>query len=316
MPTDTTATSSIQSLFEAAIRTYAEEADTLRFLPENRYNCAIFPATGQYDWFSGQLLYCLIRYRRPMRIIEISTSSGYSTLFMALALRKNGFGRVHTFEIDASVAYAAMKNFERYHVKTYVDVHIGDARTNIKRVEGITRSEMLFLDSVHTETFARWFIETLVTKARKEALFQMHDILPLEARVRHRGGPPWPLLPQVYRRTRHLLGDIVRGRPLARGRVKRIVRRADLPGTLPTYNGNSSTEAIFGNRLVSLMSRYDYCFCYDVADKYSDLLSSRKYDEMAIGRQDAEGRPFEWNESLWAYAGAVSEAYVTLRNSS
>lgn len=75
-------------LFEAAIRDYGAECDTLRPLAEARYDTAIFPTTGQYDWFSGQALYCLVRHRKPEAVVEISTSSGYSTLFMGLALRK------------------------------------------------------------------------------------------------------------------------------------------------------------------------------------------------------------------------------------
>jgi hypothetical protein len=66
---------------DEAVSLYGEETECLRFLPENRYNRDIFPSGGQYDWFSGQLLYCLVRHLKPVRVIEISPGSGYTSLF-------------------------------------------------------------------------------------------------------------------------------------------------------------------------------------------------------------------------------------------
>ena len=78
----------IHKVIRRAIEQFGSETESLEFLPENRYNKNMFPTTGQYDWFSGQMLYCLIRYLKPRRILEISTASGYATMFMAMALKK------------------------------------------------------------------------------------------------------------------------------------------------------------------------------------------------------------------------------------
>jgi len=306
---------SIADMFDTAIKRYGAETSCLRFLPENRYNRSIFPTTGQYDWFSGQALYCLVRYVRPKRIVEISTSSGYSTLFMAMAIKENGFGSIDTFELDRRAAMAAEENFKRYDVSEYIDLHIGDARKTSKclSVEDKKEVDIMFLDSLHTESFARWFIENFVLLAKRNALFHMHDILPLHATVRCWDGPPWEDAPPYLHNRRGIIWKImrmIRSRPDDQYVVPKV-RNPSVPGELPTYDGNRTTEAIFGNKLADLMSRDHYVFCYDIADKYPTL-NPREYDDQTIARQDAKGHPFEWNESFWAFAGPLADAYAKL----
>lgn len=175
----------LTSLFDNAVKKYASETERLRLLPENRYNRNIFPTLGQYDWLSGQILYCLIRYLQPARVIEISASSGYSSLFSALALKANGVGRLETFELSPKVAAAAKTNFDRFGVTQVVRLHVGDAHQTIKSLlaecKGSREKEILFLDSEHTEGFARFYLDAFLPDTHPESLFHMHDILPLHA---------------------------------------------------------------------------------------------------------------------------------------
>ena len=80
---------------------------------------------------------------------------------------------------------------------------------------------------------------------------------------------------------------------------------------MQTFDGNCTTEAIWGNKLVGMMSKEDHLFLYDVAYKYS-LLEPRKYDRNAVGRTDSKGEPMEWNEALWCKVAAVKSAYMEL----
>jgi hypothetical protein len=57
------------------------------------------------------------------------------------------------------------------------------------------------------------------------------------------------------------------------------------------------------------MSTDDYLFVFDIADAYPSM-EARRYDSEVIGRANAERQPFEWNESLWAFAGAWADAYL------
>lgn len=76
------------------VHTFAFETECLLPVAERRYDRRLFPSTGQYDWFSAQILYCLVRFVKPQSIIEVSTSSGYSTLIQAIALKRNRSGTI------------------------------------------------------------------------------------------------------------------------------------------------------------------------------------------------------------------------------
>jgi hypothetical protein len=80
---------------------------------------------------------------------------------------------------------------------------------------------------------------------------------------------------------------------------------------LQTFDGNCTTEAIWGNKLAAMMTEEDHLFLYDVADKYP-LLEPRNYDRYAVGRTDSKGEPMEWNEALWCKVSAVKSAYTKL----
>ena len=277
----------IQKAIKTAIEQFGHETIALEFLPENRYNRSIFPTTGQYDWFSGQVLYCLIRYLKPRRILEISTGSGYATIFMAMALKQNKWGKVDTFEWNATAAKAAVKLFKQYDVDAFVESYVGDAR----RISVATPSDynVYFLDSLHTEDFARWFIDTHIMRSdRIDAFFHMHDILPLHSRVRRWNAPPFESDEEQ--------------------RVSIHVHPPDKPGVLDTFDGNSSTEAIWGNKLAALMKPEDNVFVHDIVNDYQQM-TPRKYDHAAIGRSDSKNIPMEWNEAWWCNVAALKVAY-------
>lgn len=308
----------IRTLFHRAIEQFGSETGALEFLPENRYNKTMFPTTGQYDWFSGQLLYCLIRYLKPDKILEMSTASGYSTMFMAIALKKNGQGKLDTYELDAKAANAAAKLFKQHQLVELVNLHVGDARKLSK--PGPLDYDIYFLDSLHTEAFAHWFIETHVMPTnRRNALFHMHDILPRHARVRCWNAPPvegTPLDPNSRlswnQRLKRAMCALIN--PEQDQDDEQIPIRVYPPAEtgVQTYDGNCTTEAMLGNDLAALMKPENFVFLYDIANDYPQL-SSRKYDSSAIGRTDCNNVPMEWNESWWCKVTALKAAYHSLQ---
>lgn len=58
----------------------------------------------------GQILYRMVREQKPLNILEVGTSYGYSTLHLAQACKDNGSGHVRTVEIDGPRQNEAMKN--------------------------------------------------------------------------------------------------------------------------------------------------------------------------------------------------------------
>ena len=305
----------IHKVIRRAIEQFGSETESLEFLPENRYNKNMFPTTGQYDWFSGQMLYCLIRYLKPRRILEISTASGYATMFMALALKQNKWGKVDTFELNAKAAKAAVKLFKQYDVDAFVESYVGDAR----RISVATPSDynVYFLDSLHTEDFARWFMDTHIMRSdRIDALFHMHDILPLHSRVRRWNAPPFESdefdekpRQSMFEKIKDKVHDLVHiPRRQEEQRVSIQIHPPDKLGGLQTFDGNCTTEAIWGNKLAALMKPEDHVFLYDITNDYQQM-TPRKYDHAAIGRSDSNNIPMEWNESWWCNVAALKVAY-------
>ena len=311
----------IRQLFKNAIVQYGHETKDLEFLPQNRYNKDLFRTTGQYDWFSGQVLYCLIRHCRPRRILEISTASGYATLFMALALKRNNWGKVDTHELDPKASLSARQRFKEYQVEAFVESHIGDARqTSMNAARDYT---IYFLDSLHTEEFAKWFIENHVLRSdRIDALFHMHDILPLHARVRRWDAPPFEgsdLDPNLGKKQTSLVMRLINRirhhhNTGEEDSIPLQVFPAKDDEEFQTFNGNCTTEAIWGNKLAAMMNPVDHVFLYDLSRDYPELYPER-YHDTVIGRADNHNKPMEWNESWWCTVAALKKVNQQLSSS-
>ncbi|MCU4639044.1 O-methyltransferase [Acinetobacter courvalinii] len=75
---------------------------------------------------SAKLLAMLIRCQQSKRILEIGTSTGYSTLWLAEAAQAVG-GKVQTLEIDSLRSAQAKKYAEEFELVQHIDFWIGDA---------------------------------------------------------------------------------------------------------------------------------------------------------------------------------------------
>ncbi len=96
------------------------------------------------DADDGRKLRLLLEASGAKRVVEIGTSTGYSALWMCLALQSTG-GTLTTFEIDAERAAQARRNFEQAGVDKLVEVVVGDAHEKVKGLEGPI--DLIFLDA-------------------------------------------------------------------------------------------------------------------------------------------------------------------------
>jgi predicted O-methyltransferase YrrM len=82
----------------------------------------LLPVGPEVGWF----LHCLILARRPARILELGTSYGYSTLFLADAAREVGADLI-TMDLADYKQAEARANIERAGLSDVVDFRLGDA---------------------------------------------------------------------------------------------------------------------------------------------------------------------------------------------
>ena len=111
---------------------------------------AVLDEMSQGKWYlnvttrEGRVLRQLTEAAGAKRVVEIGTSSGYSTIWLALGVRATG-GRVFAHEIDPEKVKIASANFKKAGVDDLVTIIEGDAHETIKQHK--EPIDMVFLDA-------------------------------------------------------------------------------------------------------------------------------------------------------------------------
>lgn len=92
----------------------------------------------------GRVLRLLAEAVNAQTVVEIGTSTGESSLWFALALRKTG-GHLYTHEIDAERAKIARKNFRKAGVDSLITLIEGNAHETVGRYD--SSIDIVFLDA-------------------------------------------------------------------------------------------------------------------------------------------------------------------------
>ena len=80
--------------------------------------------------------YLTCRALRARRIVEVGTSYGVSTLWLAKAVKDNGGGVVIATEYEPEKAKAARANFVEAGLAEFIELREGDARETLKSLAG------------------------------------------------------------------------------------------------------------------------------------------------------------------------------------
>jgi predicted O-methyltransferase YrrM len=93
------------------------------------------------DRDKAEFCYQLCRANDARRIVEIGTSYGVSTLYLAAAVRDNvraggGSGVVIGTEYEPEKAAAARKHFDAAGLSRFIDLREGDLRETLKQIDG------------------------------------------------------------------------------------------------------------------------------------------------------------------------------------
>jgi predicted O-methyltransferase YrrM len=103
---------------------------------------------------TGEFLAVLVRATLARRVLEIGTSNGYSTLWLASAVRAIG-GRVTTVELSDYKIGLARATFARSHLARYIVLVHDDAGRMLRRsTDGAY--DLVFLDSERPEYPGWW----------------------------------------------------------------------------------------------------------------------------------------------------------------
>lgn len=126
----------------------------------------------------GRFIHSLILAKKPKRILEVGTSYGYSTLFLADAARKVG-AKVTTMEIAENKLQYAKKQIEKAGLLDVVEFRLGDAIANIEADTGLF--DLALIDI--WKTFYVTAFEALYPKLSAEGIVLSDNmIMPPDAR--------------------------------------------------------------------------------------------------------------------------------------
>lgn len=92
----------------------------------------------------GRLLRMLVESIGAKHVVEIGTSTGYSGLWLLIALMKTG-GRLTTYEIDRGRHDAARANYDRAGVLRLATLVLGDAHAEIAKLKDAI--DLVFIDA-------------------------------------------------------------------------------------------------------------------------------------------------------------------------
>jgi predicted O-methyltransferase YrrM len=119
----------------------------------------------------GKLLHDLVVKNGYKDILEIGTSTGHSTIWLAWAASKTG-GKVTTLEIDADRQKQAIANVKEAGLADYVDFRLGDAHKLVKELKG--PFDFVFSDA-DKDWYKQYFID-VYPKLKVGGCFTAHNV--------------------------------------------------------------------------------------------------------------------------------------------
>ncbi|SMF49650.1 O-methyltransferase [Pseudogulbenkiania subflava] len=103
---------------------------------------------------TGRFLYQLVRFSGSRHILEIGTSNGFSTIWLALATRASG-GRVISLDVLAAKQQRARENLASFGVESRVELVLADATDWLAGAPPAS-IDLLFLDAERRHYPSYW----------------------------------------------------------------------------------------------------------------------------------------------------------------
>ncbi len=121
----------------------------------------------------GKLLYRIVKFYKPQKILELGTSLGISALYLAKAQENS---KVYTFEGCPETAKIAQKNFDTSNTKN-IDLILGDFQhTLVKKLNEIGAIDLFFIDGNHRKKTTIFYFNECLKYSNNNTIFIFDDI--------------------------------------------------------------------------------------------------------------------------------------------
>jgi len=120
----------------------------------------------------GKVLYDIIIRNKYKNALEVGTSTGRSSIWIARALSKTG-GKLTTIEINENRYKKALENFREAGLERYIDARLADAHELVPELEG--PYDFIFVDA--DKTWYTNYLKLLEPKLEVGGCFTAHNVL-------------------------------------------------------------------------------------------------------------------------------------------
>lgn len=121
---------------------------------------------------NGQFLSILIRSIQAQNVLEVGTSNGYSTIWLAAALKETG-GKLITLEFDPKRAAEAQAHLKEVNLDDIVEIRVGNALDEIPKCD--TTFDLVFLDAQKDEYLR--YLELVLPNIRSGGIIVADDTM-------------------------------------------------------------------------------------------------------------------------------------------
>ena len=121
----------------------------------------------------GKLLFRIIQFYKPINILELGTSFGISTSYLAKANEKS---QIFTFEGCPETAKVAQENLQKLNIKN-TSITLGDFNLTLtKKLKEIETIDLAFIDGNHQEKPTIDYFEKCLKYSNNNTIFIFDDI--------------------------------------------------------------------------------------------------------------------------------------------
>lgn len=139
------------------------------------------------DWnvpeADGKILYEIIVKNKYKKAVEIGTSTGHSSIWIAWALSKTG-GKLITIEIDEGRYREALANFKEAGLSETIDARLADAHQLVKELPG--PFDFVFIDA--DKDWYTNYAKALIPKLAPGGCLTAHNVWETTSRWSFRSG--------------------------------------------------------------------------------------------------------------------------------
>lgn len=123
-------------------------------------------------YVDGQTLHDIIVKNKYTSALEIGTSTGHSTIWLAWAMSKTG-GKVTTIELNEKRHKEAIKNLTEAGLISFVNAELGDAHDFVKQVSG--PFDFVFSDA-DKDWYKQYFLD-VTPKLKTGGCYTTHNVI-------------------------------------------------------------------------------------------------------------------------------------------